>query len=172
MSTPILRFLVTAAVGQPKRALAVALLVLVILASAMTMTGFLVIGVLADYLGTGRVVTGLLLGVLFARFPRVSQGKLRMVGLLPKPVRRPFMLGLLALCLLTLLWRGDYLPAALTGFVTAFVLAYPWLKSAVVKRMSSSFAFFTAGQNPGSGADDMVIDGEFREKKEERFLRD
>ena len=88
-STHILRFLVTAAIRKPKLVIAIALLMLAALAGAMTYTGFLVVGVLADYLGTGRVLAGLMLGALFARFPWISKGGLRIVGLLPKIVRRP-----------------------------------------------------------------------------------
>jgi len=131
----------------------------------MTYTGFLVIGVLADYLGTGRFVAGLLLGILFARFPAISKGKLRIVGLLPKPVRRPLMVSILALCLLTFVVRGDYVPVLFTGFATAFLLAFPWLKRVMFDRISSS-VFKFRGQQPRNAADDMVIDGEFREKKE------
>ena len=74
------------------------MVVLFALAGTMAYTGFLVVGVLADQLGTGRFVAGLLLGVLFARFPWISKGKPRIVGLLPKPVRRPLIVGILALC--------------------------------------------------------------------------
>lgn len=132
----------------------------------MTYTGVLVVGVLADYLGTSRVIAGLLLGALFARFPWVSKGKLRIVGLLPKPFRRPLMVSLLALCLLSFLSQGDYVPALFTGFAATFLLAYPWLRRAIFDRMSSSFAKFTSGKNPRKSTDDNVIDGEFREKKE------
>jgi len=131
----------------------------------MTYTGFLVIGVLADYLGTGRVVAGMLLGALFARFPWISRGKLRIVGLLPKLVRRPLMASIFALCLLTLLARGEYAAAAVTGFTTAFLLTYPWWRRVIFDRMLSS-VFQFAGRNPPKRNDDMVIDGEFREKKE------
>ena len=131
----------------------------------MTYTGFLVVGVLADHLGTGRVMAGLLLGVLFARFPWISKGKLRIVGLLPKPVRRPLIVGILALCLLNFLSLGDYVSASFTGFATAFLLAYPWLRRAMFDRMLSSvFAF--AGRKPRNSSDENVIEGEFREKKE------
>ncbi|MFC5481218.1 hypothetical protein [Massilia suwonensis] len=132
----------------------------------MTYTGYLVIGVLAEYLGTGRFMAGLLLGVLFARFPKVSQGKLRVVGLLPKPVRRPLIVGLLGLCLLHFLSRGDYVPAAFTGFATAFLLTYPWLRRKVFDRVVSSVFPFAGRQAPKSTGDDMVIDGEFRERKD------
>jgi len=131
----------------------------------MSYTAFLVIGVLAEYLGTGRFLAGLLLGVLFARFPRISNGKVRLVGLLPKPARRPLVVTMLALCLVHFLARGDDVPAGFTGFATAFLLAFPWLRRALFDRMLRSFARFT-GKKPADGADDMVIDGEFREKKE------
>eukprot|EP01034_Spumella_vulgaris_P035480 gene35480-43745_t len=163
-STQILRLLISAAMRAPKLAIALALLVLAALAATFTYTGFLVVGVLADYLGTGRVLAGLLLGALFARFPWVIKGKLRIVGLLPKPVRRPLVMAILALCLLNFLWRGDDVPALFTGLVAAFLLAYPWLRRAILDRILSSVFKFT-GRNPGNGSDDKVIDGEFREKK-------
>ncbi len=165
-STQILRFLLSATMRMPKLTIAVALFVLAALASTLTYTGFLVVGVLADHLGTGRFMAGLLLGGLFARFPWISKGKLRLVGLLPKPVRRPLIVSVLALCLLYFLSRGDYLPAALTGFTTAFLLAFPWLRRALFARMSSSVFKFAAARNPAKRADNTVIDGEFRERKE------
>lgn len=134
----------------------------------MTYTGFLVIGVLADYLGTGRVTAGLLLGAVLARFPWIRKGKLRVVGLLPPPVRRPFIVGILALSLVHFLSQGAYVPAAFTGFATAFVLTLPWLRRAVYDRMVSSVFKFT-GRNPfkrSDRSDDRVIEGEFREKKD------
>jgi hypothetical protein len=141
------------------------LLLLAALASTMTYTGFLVVGVLADYLGTSRVVAGLLLGVLFARFPSMSKGKLRLAGLLPAPARRPLVVVMLALCCVHFLWRRDYLPAGFTGFALAFLLAYPWLRRAVFDRLRSSFYAFT-GRTPAGRTDDTVIEGEFREKKD------
>lgn len=150
---------------MPKLTLAIALLALAALASTMTYTGFLVVGVLAEYLGTNRVIAGLLLGALFARFPWIRKGRLRVVGLLPKPVRRPLIIGLLALCLLHFLSRGDYVPAGFMGFTTAFLLTYPRLRRAVFDRMLSSVFQFT-GQSRATGTDDRVIDGEFREKKD------
>lgn len=150
---------------KPKLAAAVAFLMLAALAGTMTYTGFLVVGVLAEYLGTGRGVAGLLLAVLFARFPRISNGKLRTVGLLPKPARRPLIVSLLALCLLTLLSRGDYVPAAFVGFATAFLLTYPWLRRTLFNRIVSSIFPF-AGKKPVKRSDDMVIDGDFRERKD------
>lgn len=150
---------------MPKLTTAVALLVLAALAGTMTYTGFLVVGVLAEYLGTGRVLAGLLLGVLLARFPWISKGRLRVVGLLPKPARRPLIVGLLALCLVTFLSRSEYVPAAFTGVTTAFLLAYPWLRRAIVDRTVSS-VFRFAGQKFPKSTDDSVIEGEFRERKE------
>jgi hypothetical protein len=141
-------------------------LVLAALASTMTYTGFLVVGVLADYLNTSRAVAGLLLGALFARFPWMVKGKLRVVGLLPKPARRPLIVGILALCLLNFLWLGEYVPALFTGFATAFLLGYPWLRRAIFGRMSSSFFKFTGFNAPKSRTDGTVIEGEFREKKD------
>ena len=150
---------------MPKLMLALALLLLVALASTLTYTGFLVVGVLAEYLGTGRVVAGLLLGALFARFPWVSKGRLRIVGLLPKPVRRPLIVGILALCLVNFLVRGDYVPAGFTGFAITFLLTFPWLRRAIFDRLLSAVVKFTGHHRPKSN-DDMVIDGDFREKKE------
>lgn len=150
---------------RPKLSIAVVLALLAALAGTMTYTGFLVVGVLAEYLGTGRFAAGLLLGVLFARFPWISQGRFRIVGLLPKPARRPLVIGLLALCLATFLSRGDYVPAAFTGFAMAFLLGYPWLRRTVFERMRSSVFKFT-GRAPRKRSDDMVIDGEFRERKD------
>lgn len=164
-STQILRFLITAAIRKPKLAAALALFVLAALAGTMTYTGFLVIGVLAEYLGTGRFLAGLLLGVLLARFPRIRDGKLRLVGLLPKPARRPLIAGLLGLSLLHFLSLGDYVAAAFTGFATVFVFAFPWVRRAVVERMLSPVFKFT-GRHPAKRSDDMVIDGEFRERKD------
>ena len=131
----------------------------------MTYTGFLVVGVLADHLGTGRFMAGLLLGVLFARFPWISKGKLRIVGLLPKPARRPLLVGILALCLLNFLSLGEYVPASFIGFATAFLLTYPWLRRAMFDRMLSS-VFKFAGRSPRKSTDENVIDGEFREREE------
>lgn len=132
----------------------------------MTYTGFLVVGVLADYLGTGRFVAGLLLGALFARFPWISKGRLRIVGLLPQPARRPLIVGLLALCLAHFLSYGDYVPALFIGLTTAFVLGYPWLKRATFDRLRSSFGAFVPGRNARKTDDGTVIEGEFRERKE------
>jgi peptidoglycan/LPS O-acetylase OafA/YrhL len=150
----------------PRLTIAVALLVLAALAATMAYTGFLVIGVLADYLGTSRFVAGLLLGCLFARFPWISQGKPRIVGLMPKPVRRPLMVTLVALCLVRFVAQGDTWPAMCAGLTIAFVLGFPWLRKALFARMSSSVFNFAGGRNAHVVADDTVIEGEFRERKE------
>lgn len=157
--------MINAAIRSPKLTLAVALLLLAALAGTMTYTGFLVIGVLAAHLGTSRFLAGLLLAVLFARFPSISKGKLRIVGLLPKPVRRPLMAGILALCLLNFVWLGDSVSAIFTGFTLAFLLGYPWLRRTLFDRIVASASRFS-GRRPANDSDDMVIDGEFREKKE------
>lgn len=132
----------------------------------MTYVGFLVVGVLADYLGTGRFTAGLLLGVIFARFPWFSKGKLRTVGLLPKPVRRPIIVSLLALCLLSFVARSDYVPAAFIGFATVFLLTFPWIRRAFLSRIVSSFFKSVTGRDSRKTTDDTVIDVEFREKKD------
>ena len=132
----------------------------------MTYAGFLVIGVLADHLGTSRFLAGLLLGALFARFPWISKGKLRIVGLLPQPVRRPLIVSLFALCMLSFLAQGEYVPALFTGFATAFLLTYPWLRKGIFDRMVSSVFPFATGRKPLKSTDDTVIEGEFRERKE------
>jgi hypothetical protein len=121
--------------------------------------------VLADILDTGRGMAGLLLGGIFARFPWIRKRRLRVVGLLPGPVRRPLMVSLLALCCLHFLWRGEYVPAGCTGFATLFLLTFPRLRRAMFGRMLSP-VFKFAGRNVPQGTDDTVIDGEFREKKD------
>ena len=165
-STQILGSFIRVAVSRPKLTIALALCVLAALAGTMTYTGFLVVGVLADQLGTGRFMAGLLLGVVFARFPWISNGRLRIVGLLPQAARRPLIVSLLALTLLLFVSQGDHVPAVFTGLTTAFLLAYPWLKRTVFKRLSAPFSRFAPGRNARNSADDTVIEGEFRERKE------
>lgn len=164
-SIQILPFLVRTAIRLPKLTAAVALFVLTALAGTMAYTGFLVVGVLADQLGTGRFIAGLLLGVLFARFPWISNGRPRIVGLLPKPVRRPLIAIILALCLAHFVWRGDYVAAIFTSVTTAFFLTFPWLRRVLFDRLLGSVFKFN-GRSPAKPTDDTVIDGEFREKKE------
>lgn len=151
---------------MPKLTGAIVFFLLVLLAGTLTYAGFLVVGVLAAYLDTSRVVAGLLLAALFARFPWISKGKPRIVGVLPKPARRPLFLGLLALCLLHFLWYGAWVPAAFTGFATVFLLTMPRLRRLVFDRIMSSVFKFTGRRKPPERRDDMVIDAEFREKKD------
>lgn len=152
--------------AKPKLFIVAALLVLVALAATLTYTGSLVVGVLADQLDTSRFLACLLLGVLFARFPWASQGRLRIVGLLPKPLRRPLMVTLVALSFLIFLTRGDSVAAVFTGFTGTFLLTFPWLRNAVLGRFSSTVGNFAGRRNAPAGTDDSVIEGEFREKRE------
>jgi len=165
-STQILGFLVRTAIAKPKLVLVLVVLALAALAGTITYTGYLVIGVLAEYLGTGRVLAGLLLGVVFARFPLIRERRLRLVGLLPKPVRRPLMVSLVALCLVHFVWHGDTVPALFTGFVTVFLLGFSWLRRTLFDRALASVFKFVPGRRTPKPADDMVIEGEFKEKKE------
>ncbi|SHG70695.1 hypothetical protein SAMN05428948_1701 [Massilia sp. CF038] len=139
---------------------------MVALASTMTYAGFLVVGVVAEHLGTGRALAGLLLGIIFARIPRISKGKLQTVGLLPKPARLPIMVGLLTLCLVTFLSRGDYVAVVFAGIAMAFILTFPWIKRAVSGRVLSSIFRPATNAHRPQQADDTVIDVEFREKKD------
>jgi hypothetical protein len=162
----ILRFLVTAALRMPKLAVALLFLALIALASTLSYAGYLVVGVVAEHLGIGRVLAGLLLGGFFARIPWIRAGKLRTIGLLPKRARRPVMLALLAFCLLNFLYKGEVVPVLFTGFAGAFLLTYPRLRQMIVNRAISSFFKTSAGSHHPKSTDDMVIDVEFREKKD------
>ena len=152
--------------GKPKLTIAVALLALAALATMMTFTGYLVIGVLAEFLNTSRFVAGLLLGCVFARFPWISKGKPRIVGLLPKLLRLPLMATLLAFCLVHFLMQNDVAAALCIGFTIAFVLGFSWLKKMVFARMSSSVFNFAARGNAPVAVDNTVIEGEFKEMKD------
>jgi hypothetical protein len=66
-STQILRLLLTSAIRSPKQTITIALCVLATLASTLTYSSYLVIGMLADYLGTGRGLAGLLLAILLCK---------------------------------------------------------------------------------------------------------
>lgn len=151
---------------MPRLAAVVVLLALVALSGSISYAGYLVLDVVADFLGTGRFVTGLLFGALFARLPWVSQGKLRTIGLLPRHARRPVMLVLLAWCITSLLNRGEIAPALFPGFAAVFLLAYPSVRRKVVNHMLS----FLPGAMPcparRGGNDPDVIDVEVREKKD------
>ena len=150
---------------MPRLTVALVLLVLLALAATMSYTGFLAVGALADLLGTSRFLAGLLLGGLFARFPSIRQGKLRLIGLLPQGARRPLVLTLLALCLLRFVTAGAGVAAGFTALTASFILAYPWLKKALLARMSAAVMQFAAGRNGAGRIDDNVIEGEFRERK-------
>ena len=151
---------------MPKLAIAMLILVLAAIAGTISYAGYLVVGIVSDYLGTGRFVAGLLLGVLFARLPYISQGKLRTIGLLPKHTRRPVLIALLAVCLLTLLYRGELVPALFPGLAISYLLAYRWLRQAFLNRALSSL--FGSSLDPARPmrTDATIIDVEVREKKD------
>ncbi|MGV3742599.1 MAG: hypothetical protein ACO1NO_09855 [Burkholderiaceae bacterium] len=151
---------------MPRLAIAMVLLLLVMLASALSYTGYLVVGVVAEQLGTGRLMAGFLLGVLFARIPWITEQKLRTVGLLPRRARLPVMVALIAFCLLSYLYRGELVPVLFLAFAGLFLLGYPWLRTIVVGRAMSSLFTSPVGRGPPKRADDGVIDVEFREKKD------
>ncbi len=136
----------------------------------MTYAGYLVVGVVADHLGTGRFLAGLLLGGLFARLPWIREGKLRTVGVLPKRARLPVMIALLAFCLLNFLYRAEIVPMLFLGFAATFLLTYRWIRQAMLSRaFSSLFKLPSEPNHPKSSAKtaaDTVIDVEFREKKD------
>lgn len=155
-----------AALRKYRWLIVVALLALVAVASTMTYAGFLVIGELAYRLGTGRFLAGLLLALVFARFPSLSKGKVRMVGLLPKPVRRPVMLALLAFCLWSFLSRGDTTQAVFTGLAGGLLLAFPWIRRALLGRLTFGMFAPVDRQHRENTIDSGVIDVEFREKKD------
>jgi hypothetical protein len=161
----ILRLLVKVAVRTPKLAVAVSILALVALASTMTYAGYLVVGVISDYLGSNRFIAGLLLGILFARMPYVRQGKLRTIGLLPKNARLPTLVALLAFCLLSFLYRGEMVPMLFLGLAATFLLTIRWLRRTFMNRFAS---FFTSSLDPAHSrnTDTTIIDAEFREKKD------
>ena len=151
---------------MPRLAIAVLLLALVALASTMSYAGFLVVGIVSDQLGTGRLMAGLLLGILFARLPWMRKGKLRTIGLLPKRARLPVMAALLAFCLLSYLYRGEMVPVLFLGFATTFLLAYRRMRQMIVNRAISSLFKSSAAPNHAKKTDNTVIDVEYREKKD------
>jgi hypothetical protein len=152
--------------GKPKLTIAVALLALAALATMMTFTGYLVIGVLAEFLDTSRFVAGLLLGCVFARFPWIRNGKPRIVGLLPKQLRLPLMATLLSFCLVHFFMQSDVSAALCIGLTIAFVSGFSWLKKMLFARMSSSVFNFAARRNAPVAVDNTVIEGEFKEMKD------
>ncbi|WP_151636266.1 hypothetical protein [Noviherbaspirillum aerium] len=151
---------------MPKLAAVIFLLMLVALASTSTYAGYLVVGVLAEYLDIGRVAAGLLLGVIFARLPWVRQGKLRTVGMLPGKARLPVIVALLSFCLLHFLYRGEMVPVVFLGLAASFLLSYRWMRRTIVAHAFTSFFRTFQGPDRPGGADNKVIDVEFREKKD------
>ncbi|MBI1891361.1 MAG: hypothetical protein HYS18_11995 [Burkholderiales bacterium] len=151
---------------MPKLAIAVLLLALVALAGSMTYVGYLVIGIVSEYLGTGRFMAGFLLVVLFARVPWVSQGNLRTVGLLPRNARLPVMVVLLAFCALNFLYRGQMVSLLFVTLAVTFLLSYRWLRKKLLNRMIAFLSRSSPDPSQPQHSDETVIDGEFREKKD------
>jgi hypothetical protein len=150
---------------MPKLAIAVLLLALVVLASALSYTGFLVVGIVSEYLGTSRITTGLLIAAIFARLPSIRNEKLRTIGLLPRRARRPITIALLAFCWLITLYRGALVPALFLGFALAFLLTYGRLRKILVSRLISSFSKYPTETKRQHETDNTIIDVEVREKK-------
>lgn len=150
---------------MPRLSIAVLLLALAALSSTLTYAGFLVVGVISHHLGTSRFLAGLLLAVLFARLPYIRQGRLVTVGLLPRRARLPVLAVLLALCMLSLLYRGAVMPVLFLVLAAALVLTLQWMRRTLAGR---AMALFRSLRNPAGArrADETIIDAEFREKKD------
>jgi peptidoglycan/LPS O-acetylase OafA/YrhL len=167
-----------AAMRSPRKVIAIVLLLLFALASSLSYTGYLVVSALSAQFGTSRFLAGLLLGLVFARFPRVRDGKLGTMGLLPKPARQPVMAGLLVFCLVTYLLRGQFVPVAFITFALVFLLGFGMVRKAVASRFTSVLFPFGRGPQQERGAqqegppglqqgprrDQDVIDVDFKEK--------
>lgn len=139
--------LAMAAVRSPRKVLVIVLLFLFALASTMSYVGYLVITMLASQLGISRFLTGLFLGILFARLPRIRDGKLSTMGLLPKPARQPVIAAMLVFCLVNYLLRGQFVAVGFLSFAMVFLLGYGKLKKAVAGKVSSFiFPFGKGGQ--------------------------
>jgi peptidoglycan/LPS O-acetylase OafA/YrhL len=151
---------------MPKLSIAALLLALIAISGTMTYAGYLVLDTVSGYLGISRFVTGLLIGILFARLPRMTNGKFHTVGLLPKQARLPIMLALLAVCLFVFLARGDILPALIVGLAAALLLSLRWMRQLFTRRVLEPF--FQRPQDPAHArsTDQTIIDVEFREKKD------
>ena len=150
---------------MPRLAIAVVLLALVTLAGISTYAGYLVVGMLADYLGSGRFVAGLLLGALFVRLPHVRDGKLRTIGLLPKKARLPIVLMLLAVCLIQHAVQRNALPVLALGLAASVLLTFRWIRQTLINRVS---VFLKPTREPAApkSVDPTIIDVDFREKKD------
>lgn len=151
---------------MPRFAALVFLLTLAALSSCISYAGYLVLGVIADFLGTGRFAAGLLFGALFARLPWISQGKLGTVGLLPRRARRPVMLVLLMWCIASLLYRSEIGSAVFPGFAAAFLLAFPWLRQKALDHIRSFLQGSMRSPARRGASDPGIIDVEVHEKKE------
>ena len=168
-SNSILALLVNIVMRTPRLALAALLLALVALAGTSTYAGYLVIGMVAEYLGSGHFVAGLLLGILFFRLPKVRDGKLLTVGLLPKRARLPAVLALLAVCLTLHAQQREMVPAVFLGLAAVFLVTFRWMRQAVVKRVKSMVLSPDRNERENTAVkriDPSVIDVEFREKKD------
>ncbi|MES2832608.1 MAG: hypothetical protein V4695_11510 [Pseudomonadota bacterium] len=166
-----MRLLIDVAVRTPKLAIAIVVMLLVALAGISAYAGYLVIGVVAGYLGTGRFLAGLLLGILFLRLPRVRQGKLSTVGLLPKAARLPIVVALLAASMLNYFYDGNTLAVACLVLAASLLVLGRWMKFALVSRVSSFFSKSAFGTGRSRKADSKIddstiIDAEFRERKD------
>ncbi|WP_089399785.1 hypothetical protein [Noviherbaspirillum humi] len=150
----------------PKAALAGFLLALIFLAMMLTHAGVVVVGMIAEGLGISRFFAGLLLGFLFMRLPRLREGRLGTVGILPIAVRRPTMLALLALGFTVHLVRGDAIGACTTGFALAFMIAYQRVKRLLLQRWAASFSMQPSAPHGRPQSDPGVIDVEFRERRD------
>jgi peptidoglycan/LPS O-acetylase OafA/YrhL len=139
-----------AAMRSPRKVLVIVLLFLIALASTMSYVGYLVVTMLASQLGTSRFLAGLLLGVVFARFPRIRDGKLSTMGLLPKPARQPVIAALLVFCLVNYLLRGQFVAVGFLSFALVFLLGYGKVKKAVAGKVSSFIFPFGKGGQAGS----------------------
>lgn len=151
---------------MPRSAALVLLLTLGALSSSISYAGYLVLGVVAEFLGIGRFVTGLLFGALFARLPWIGQGRWGTVGLLPRNARRPVMLGLLMWCIASLLFLGQIGSAVFPGFAAAFLLSYPWFRQKALDRIRSLLRGSMRGPARHGASDPGIIDVEVREKKD------
>ena len=168
-SNSILAVLVNIVMRTPRLALAALLLALMALAGTSTYAGYLVIGMIADYLGTGYFVAGLLLGILFFRLPKTRDGKLQTVGLLPKRARLPVVLALLAACLTLHVQQREMVPVVFLGLAVVFLVTFRWMRQTLVKRVKSMVVRPDLTERENTTAkriDPSVIDVEFREKKD------
>ena len=153
---------------MPRLAIALVILALAVVAGISSYAGYLVLGVLADHLGTGRFLAGMLLGILFIRLPSLRQGKLRTIGILPKALRFPLTIGLLALAFANYFPLGEVLPLVGLGLAAALLLASRWIRQLVVGRVASVLSRSRPAGGPANTRriDPTIIDADFTEKKD------